>query len=60
MTTMLKRGMVLGALSALLATASFAVDTKLAYPEGKLSDGKDVMDQVYFVNHFFCFQKLLG
>jgi len=32
------------------------VSTDLAYPSGKVSDGKTVMNNVYFVNHFFAFK----
>jgi len=56
MSTLMKKGMVAGALSALIATTVFGVETTLPYPSGKLDKGVDVMDQVYFVNHFYAFK----
>ncbi len=56
MNTMMKKGMVAGALSALITTTVFGVETTLPYPSGKLDKGVDVMDQVYFVNHFYAFK----
>jgi len=43
--------------TALLVTAASAgVDVNLAYPKGKLSNAKAIMDNVYYVNHFFAFK----
>jgi len=49
--------MAVGALSTLLTTGLFAgVPVNLAYPQGELSDGKSIMENVYFVNHFYAFK----
>jgi hypothetical protein len=32
------------------------VDVNLAYPSGKLTDAKQIMNNVYYVNHFFAFK----
>ena len=32
------------------------VPIDLEYPNGKLTDAKKVMDNVYYVNHFFAFK----
>lgn len=56
MNKMMRKGLVAGALSALMVTAAYGVDTTLPYPGGKLDKGVDVMDQVYFVNHFYAFK----
>ena len=41
----------------LLATsASAGVSYDLPYPQGKLTDPKVIMDNVYYVNHFFAFK----
>jgi hypothetical protein len=46
-----------GALSTFLATVAFAgVPLDLAYPSKSLSDGKSVMENVYYVNHFYAFK----
>jgi hypothetical protein len=47
------------AIATLVATSSvlFAgVSLDLKYPNGKVSDAKAVMEQVYFVNHFYAFK----
>jgi len=49
--------MVVGALSMFLTTGLYAgVPTDLAYPKATLKDGKAVMENVYFVNHFYAFK----
>jgi len=50
--------MAVGALSLLLTTSSLSasVKTDLAYPKSELSSATDVMNQVYFVNHFYSFK----
>jgi hypothetical protein len=49
--------LLIGAVATLTAGSLFAgVPTNLPYPSGKLTDGKAVMEQVYYVNHFFGFK----
>jgi hypothetical protein len=49
--------MAVGALSMLLTSGLLAgVPNNLAYPTTTLTDGKAVMDNVYFVNHFYAFK----
>ena len=49
--------MVAGTLSLFLATGLLAgVPSDLAYPKGEVKDGKTVMENVYFVNHFYAFK----
>ena len=36
--------------------ANAGVDTTLPYPSGKLSNATDIMNNVYYVNHFFAFK----
>lgn len=49
--------MAVGALSTLLTTGLFAgVPVNLAYPQGTLKDANAVMENVYFVNHFYAFK----
>jgi len=49
--------MAVGVLSTLLTTGLFAgVPVDLAYPTGVVKDGKSVMENVYFVNHFYAFK----
>ena len=49
--------MAVGALSMLLASGlCAAVPLNLAYPAGELKDGTAVMENVYFVNHFYAFK----
>jgi len=40
----------------LLTTANAGVKVDLAYSGGKLTNAKKIMEQVYFVNHFFAFK----
>ena len=40
----------------LVTTASAGVKVDLAYPSGKLSNAKKIMENVYYVNHFFAFK----
>ncbi|RLA60482.1 MAG: outer membrane lipoprotein-sorting protein [Epsilonproteobacteria bacterium] len=55
LTTKKISGAVLTA--ALLTTvASAGVSNNLAYPSGKLKNATQVMDNVYFVNHFYAFK----
>jgi len=43
--------------AALLTTGSTAgVSVNLPYPKGKLSNAKEIMNNVYFVNHFFAYR----
>jgi len=49
--------MAVGVLSTLLSSGLFAgVPVDLAYPKGTLKDGKSIIDNVYFVNHFYAFK----
>jgi len=49
--------MALGALSTLLTSNLFAgVPVNLAYPKGELKDANKVIENVYFVNHFYAFK----
>jgi len=53
--TMKISGAVVAA-SLLVTAATAGVSTSLAYPSGKLSNAKAIMDNVYFVNHFYAFK----
>ena len=49
--------MAVGALSTLLTTGLFAgVPMDLPYPNGEIKDANVIMDNVYFVNHFYAFK----
>jgi len=49
--------MVVGALSTLLTTGLFAgVPVDLAYPSGQLKSAEKIMENVYYVNHFYAFK----
>lgn len=49
--------MAVGVLSTLLTTGLFAgVPLDLPYPKGKLTDATDIMNNVYYVNHFYAFK----
>jgi hypothetical protein len=51
-----KLGSTVVASMLLSLTAHAGVPTDLPYPKGKLTDAKAIMDNVYFVNHFFAFK----
>jgi len=52
-----KNMMAVGTLSLFLTTGLLAgVPSDLAYPKGEVKDGKTVMNNVYFVNHFYAFK----
>ena len=51
-----KLGVAVVAASFLVTGASAGVKTNLPYPSGKLSNAKKIMENVYFVNHFFAFK----
>ena len=52
-----KNMMAVGTLSLFLTTGLLAgVPADLAYPKGDVKDGKTVMQNVYFVNHFYAFK----
>jgi len=49
--------MAVGALSTLLTSSLFGgVPINLAYPQGELKDANKIMQNVYFVNHFYAFK----
>lgn len=49
--------MAVGALSTLLTTGLFAgVPIDLPYPKGKLNNAEKIMENVYYVNHFYAFK----
>jgi hypothetical protein len=49
--------MAVGALSMLLTSGLLAgVPMNLPYPTGEVKDGETVMENVYFVNHFYAFK----
>jgi len=57
MNAIVKNGMIAGALSMFLASgASAGVSVDLPYPEGKVTDAKTIMNNVYYVNHFYSFK----
>ena len=52
-----KNMMAVSALSTLLTTGLFAgVPVDLTYPQGELKDAKKIIDNVYYVNHFYAFK----
>ena len=54
---MLKRVALAAVMSvATIGTASAAVSKSLAYPSGELTDANAIIDQVYYVNHFYGFK----
>jgi hypothetical protein len=55
--SLLSQGLFVGAIS-LLSTSILqaGVSKDLVYPTGVLKNGKDIMNNVYFVNHFFAFK----
>ncbi len=57
MTHVKTKMMAVGALSTLLTTGVFAgVPVDLAYPKGELKNAEKIMENVYFVNHFYAFK----
>ncbi|MEY3002341.1 MAG: hypothetical protein RLZZ428_716 [Pseudomonadota bacterium] len=57
MTKMISKIKGVAAAAALLSVGAMAgVGTDLAYPSGKLTDPNKIMENVYFVNHFFGFK----
>jgi len=51
-----KASTILLTTSLLTVGANAGVDTTLPYPSGKLSNATDIMNNVYYVNHFFAFK----
>ena len=51
-----KLGSVILATGLLTIGANAGVAVDLAYPSGKLTDATEIMNNVYFVNHFFAFK----
>ncbi|CAA6810074.1 MAG: Unknown protein [uncultured Sulfurovum sp.] len=51
-----KIGVAMVVAGLLLTGANAGVKVDLAYPKGKLTNAKDIMSQVYYVNHFFAFK----
>ena len=51
-----KLGCTLLTTGLLTVGANAGVDTTLPYPSGKLTNATDIMNNVYFVNHFFAFK----
>jgi len=51
-----KMSSILLATGLLTVGANAGVDTNLPYPSGKLTNATDIMNNVYFVNHFFAFK----
>lgn len=57
MKSIFKKSLIIVSASILSGTLLHAgVSKNLAYPSGKLSDAKEIMKQVYYVNHFFGFK----
>lgn len=57
MNAIVKKGMIAGTLSMFLASGAYAgVPVDLAYPKGKLTNATDIMDNAYYVNHFYAFK----
>lgn len=51
-----KIGVAVVAVGLLMTGVNAGVKIDLAYPKGKLTDAKQIMSQVYYVNHFFAFK----
>jgi len=57
MNAIVKNGMIAGTLSMFLASGAYAgVPVDLAYPQGKLTNATEIVDNVYYVNHFYAFK----
>jgi hypothetical protein len=57
MTKMLQKSLAIGAVALIASPLLQAgVSKDLAYPSGKLSDPKEIMSHVYYVNHFLGFK----
>jgi len=57
MNAIVKNGMIAGTLSMFLASGAYAgVPVDLAYPQGKLTNAKEIIENVYYVNHFYAFK----